>query len=96
MKNILQYKNYAVKCVRLMAGLMQPPLARVRLIRLWGWVRLHTCGPSVIMAPRINQLSPSLSSVLLHYYCPQQGSVVSVPLIFCPIDEQPVQQHDVC
>ena len=28
----------------------QPHLAPVRLIRLWSWVRLHTCGASVIKA----------------------------------------------
>ena len=46
-----------MECVWLIAGL-QPHLAQVILIRLWGWVGLHTCGAWAIMAPRINQLSP--------------------------------------
>jgi len=37
----------------------QPRLARVRLIRLWGWVRLYTCGPlgnqGIQDKPAINQ-----------------------------------------
>jgi len=42
-----------VECVWLVAGFTQPHLARVRLIRLWGWVRLHRG----IKAHRISQLS---------------------------------------
>ena len=39
---LVQWMGYGyVECVWLIAGL-QPHLARVRLIRLWGWVRLHT------------------------------------------------------
>ena len=34
-----------------------------------------------------------LCTKLFYYYCPQQGSV-SFPQIFWPMDEQPVQQHD--
>ena len=49
-------KNTTVECVWLIAGL-QPHLAWVWLIRLWGRVRLHSCGAWTIMAPKINQLS---------------------------------------
>ena len=54
---ILFLQYVTVECVWLIAGL-QPHLAWVRLIGLWGWLGLHTCGAWATMAPRMNQLSP--------------------------------------
>ena len=32
--------------------------------------------------------------LLLHYYCPQQRGVVTLPQMFCPRDKKPLLQSD--
>jgi len=52
------------ECVWLVAGVKQTHLARVRLIGLWGWVGLHTCGALSNQAhPHTHSgLSPDMSA----------------------------------